>query len=514
MLVAASVVVSRADIPELDATFDNSSSVTAGTANYNPPPIGLRYDSGTAQSQSYGWASVDATANAASGSAFVTWAWDATETNGMAFSFTMDLFPQAVTNATAISFDLMIDPSSTPGTGSAADYGFLQVITRDNGYTWNLITNFGVAGEGLLVAAGGATGVWAHVYIPLPNPTNAAIRALTFQDYNDGYRQIIGPEKIYLDNLTIYKAGIIVPPTNYLTSAIGPKGLIVVSTTNATVNTGQAQYERQGIETVSSQTNGLYSWVDGGNQTTYAMTITNFPSATYSNYLAYMWLVPFFTTEPTSPDEDYSPASVVVVHVTVNSAGIGLGSILAKESIPNSNPLSLVTVTNALPLGPLGTWTLAANGVTLTLTSPSGDTASTNLASSSAFFDPLAVYVGAMANSTNNIGQKVVFSGFQIVSNGVTTLTDNFTSASLNTNKWMVQAEDPTGVYQVPVNAALLMSWSLPAAGFRITASTNLGVSSSWHSAGLLTFTTGGRGGAFIPSDWLTTNTFYRLQDP
>jgi hypothetical protein len=352
------------------------------------------------------------------------------------------------------------------------------------------------------------------VNIPLSG-VNTNIRALTFQDYNDGNRQIIGPVKIYIDNMTIWEAGAIVRPTNYLTSTIGPKGLNVISTMNATLNAGSPQYERQGIETVSSYTNGLYGWVDGGNQTTYSITITNFPSATYSNYLAYMWLVPFITSaEPTAQDQDYSASSLVAVQVTVNSAGIGLGSILAKDAMPDANAPNLVTVTNPTPLGPLGTWILTANGLTLTLTSPSGDSASTNLASIANFYDPLSVYVGAMANSSSNIGQKVVFSGFQIVSNGITTLSDTFSSSSLDTNKWIMQAEDPTGVYQVPANAALLLSWSLPATGFRITASSNLSVSNSWHSAGLPTFTTGGRGGAFIPSSWLTTNTFYRLQNP
>jgi hypothetical protein len=95
-----------------------------------------------------------------------------------------------------LSFDIMIDPSSTPGL--AGDYGYLQVLLRDGSYNSAFISGFG---EGLITAAGGSTGTWAHVSIPLGSP--AMVRGLTFQDYNDAGRSIDGPETIYIDNLQL-----------------------------------------------------------------------------------------------------------------------------------------------------------------------------------------------------------------------------------------------------------------------------------------------------------------------
>jgi len=191
-LLAISMGLSRADLIYYQNTFDNSGSFQT-TANYNPPPISVRFDSGTATASSTfsaAWASgptYDAGASAGSGSVEVSWTWNYTADGAGSCALTIDLFPAQITNASAISFDIMLDPSSTPG--GYNDYGYFQVATRDESYNWNNTS----LGEGLITAAGGTTGVWAHVNIPLSG-VNTDVRAITIQDYVDSGRAIDGPE--------------------------------------------------------------------------------------------------------------------------------------------------------------------------------------------------------------------------------------------------------------------------------------------------------------------------------
>lgn len=179
-------------------TFDTSGSFINSGRNYNPPPIWIGYDFGDDSAATVTWAAgptYDAGGNSGSGSAKFNWTWAGGSGNE---AFTMDLFASAqdLTGGT-LSFDIMIDPSSTAGTN--ADYGYLNVIARDGGYGWNPTS----IGEGLLTAAGGSTGIWRHVSIPLGSGADASIRALTVQISNDG--NINGTQTIYIDNLQLTK---------------------------------------------------------------------------------------------------------------------------------------------------------------------------------------------------------------------------------------------------------------------------------------------------------------------
>ena len=180
-------------------TFDNSGSISSGR-NYNPPPMGAAFDYGTVTANSVAWVSgptYDAGGSSDSGSLELSWTWDYTDNGAASADFTVDLFPAQVDcSGGTVSFDIMIDPSSTPG--GDGDYGYFQVATRDGSYN----TSFTSLGEGLNVAAG--VGTWQHVSIPLGAGTN--IRGLTFQDYNDSGRAINGPETIYIDNLQVTTA--------------------------------------------------------------------------------------------------------------------------------------------------------------------------------------------------------------------------------------------------------------------------------------------------------------------
>jgi hypothetical protein len=176
-------------------TFGTSNYI-ANARNYNPPPIAISYDFGADAAATVDWVSgptYDAGGSSGSGSVQLKWTWAGGSGNE---AFTMDLFPSGVNcSGGTLSFDIMIDPSSTAGTNN--DYGYLNVITRDGSYTWTPTS----LAEGLLPAAGGTAGTWGHVSIPLGTSTNSIVRALTFQITNDG--DINGTQTIYIDNLKL-----------------------------------------------------------------------------------------------------------------------------------------------------------------------------------------------------------------------------------------------------------------------------------------------------------------------
>lgn len=173
-----------------------TSNFLSNTRNYSPPPIAISYDFGADSAATVDWVAGpthDAGGSSGSGSVQLKWTWAGGSGNEV---FTMDLFGSAQDLAGGtFSFDIMIDPSSTAGTNS--DYGNLEVIARDGSYTWTATS----LAEGLLTAAGGTVGTWAHVSIPLGTGAASSIRAFTFQITNDG--DINGSQTIYIDNLKL-----------------------------------------------------------------------------------------------------------------------------------------------------------------------------------------------------------------------------------------------------------------------------------------------------------------------
>lgn len=172
-----------------------TSNFLSNTRNYNPPPMAISYDFGADSAAKVDWVAgptYDAGGSSGSGSVELKWTWAGIGNE----AFTMDLFASAQNLAGGtLSFDIMIDPSSTAGTNS--DYGYLDVISRDGGYGWNPTS----LSEALLTAAGGTVGTWAHVSIPLGSGAASTVRALTFQITNDG--DINGTQTIYIDNLQL-----------------------------------------------------------------------------------------------------------------------------------------------------------------------------------------------------------------------------------------------------------------------------------------------------------------------
>lgn len=175
-------------------TFANSNFLS-NSRNYNPPPVAISFDFGDDSAATVDWiAGPTYDAGGSSGSGSVQLKWTFAGGSGKE-AFTMDLFPSGQNMAGGtLSFDIMIDPSSTAGTNN--DYGFLDVVSRDGGYAWNPALS-----EALLTAAGGTAGTWAHVSIPLGTGAASVVRGLTFQITNDG--NISATQIIYIDNLQI-----------------------------------------------------------------------------------------------------------------------------------------------------------------------------------------------------------------------------------------------------------------------------------------------------------------------
>src|ERR1700722_13966642 len=136
-------MLSRADVAFYENTFDDSTSFQPNAPNFNPPPISVRFDNGTTTPQATfnaAWSANDAVSNVNSGSVEASWTWSTNDGNGQC-DFTMDLFPNGTsgpqTNVTSLSFDIMVDSSSA--TDVFNGYGDFQIVTRDDGYGYNVV---------------------------------------------------------------------------------------------------------------------------------------------------------------------------------------------------------------------------------------------------------------------------------------------------------------------------------------------------------------------------------------
>ena len=287
-------------------------------------------------------------------------------------AFTIDLFPSAVTNAASLSFDIMVDPSSAAD--AYGGYGYFQVATRDGNYRTNQIGAFSLE-LGNPYYDVPIPGQWWHVSITGLSGVNTKIQALTFEDFNGSDRNINGQVIIYVDNVTLYKAGTPVPPDISI-AQVTATGLYLTSTTNSTVDAPQSEHE--GIRA----TNTAFGWVGGGaNKISYSATIASYPGAQYTNYGSYIFLVHGAATEP---NPDWTEANVVWLDIEGQADGSATGALRYKVNDAGTNDQYagsgyLGTVTNIN--GPLGTWSVTfTNNDYVGVRAPGGKTLAAHLA--------------------------------------------------------------------------------------------------------------------------------------
>jgi hypothetical protein len=215
-------------------TFDNPASfennnVNGGPAGtnwydgFNPPAPNIRLDYGSATAVATAtetWSplnSPDTTLGSpSSGSVKLAWNWNPAVDGDGSAAFTMDILNTAQ-SFTSVSFDMMIDPSSTHGQFANPgfnDYGFFQVFAKDQSYNQREGAGgpdggslgdvagedptTGLADNGTADSTYGA-GVWERFTVDFSGASKN-IRGIVFQSFSQG---VAGPQAIYLDNITL-----------------------------------------------------------------------------------------------------------------------------------------------------------------------------------------------------------------------------------------------------------------------------------------------------------------------
>jgi hypothetical protein len=212
---------------------------------------------------------------------------------------------------------------------------------------------------------------------------------------------------------------------------------------------------------------------------TYAFQIKEFPDASHSGFQAHLFLVPDLEL-PYGPGDtsiDWNAPHVIFVQITRNGEGGGNAQFMYKTNLPSGNTMFWNADPEQGPVGNLmtlsdssveGEWRVTFNSTTsVTLTGPGGATADFEFpAESAAFFqNPLYVYLGVQPNETANIGQHATFGGVSITG-ALSSVSDEFLTAELDSTKWAVVAASAAGIFQIPAGTAYQMSWDAPATGF------------------------------------------------
>ena len=318
------------------------------------------------------------------------------------------------------------------------------------------------------------------------------------------------PINFYVDNVSVYTATT-VQPTNSIAKVTGPRGLTFITSSNVySYDVGQEQFQRQNVRTVNTG----YNWTGSPDPVTYSLTITNYPGADHSNFQTHLWLVDG-TSTANAPD--YNSANVVALSIHNNADGTAGANLAYKVNQANGNAMFYAdgNLGNVSSSTVLGTWSLTfTNNDYVVVTAPDGSTLSTNLAAGDAanFVDPLTIYIDAQSIAVPNIGQHVVFSKFQVVSNNVNLFSDNFSGGVIDPNVWATtQAEDPANVFQIPSAAVYAVSWTVPDGGFALQATA--GLTGAWFDPALPKAVVYGQKTTFIPASFVTTNQagFFRL---
>jgi hypothetical protein len=357
-----------------------------------------------------------------------------------------------------VEYNVKVVGSPDPGTDG--NYGDVQLVLQGwqnaGGNPTNNAANWITLGRVAITNAG----TWQHI----------VHRMLPYEPYNmnKAVFNIIAPNCTNTITYLIDKLEFKVPtndPPEISMNEAPPAGLHLV--------TAGGPADRQIIRTVASN----LRWYTRTGPVTYSFDIKSFPSeATHPNYMAFMLLVPYAPSS-TSPDWD----GTNVVRLDIQNHETGMAYLRFKTNAPSSNGGFYTPVDEgggAYPGVPsstlIGTWGLTFNNNTnVTVMTPDG-TSSNYVLNAAANFNGLGfrVYFGAQANTTENIGEEVIISGVNITGTA-TVVTDSFSTGSLDTTKWQVQAAQPNNVF-VLGDVAYNMSWPLPDNLFKLITSPDL----------------------------------------
>jgi hypothetical protein len=390
-----------------------------------------------------------------------------------------------------LDFDLIFDPASakTPN----GDYGHIQagVTYTDSGGNWDQVQLWDMP-----AFTNDTTTGWAHIHAYI-DPTKTGVnqadgfyiffpwqtQAGPDNSYNEGAIQ--GVQNFWIDNI-IFNTDLtknLKPPTLTLSPYHATPGLNISTA-------GAAEYDRNSIATV----NPNYSWIGmGSTPVTYSLTIAQYPGTNYPYFQTHIFLA---SSPGTEPSPDWNEPNCIFVQIQNQPDGSGQARMMYKTNEPSGNTMLFSSngPTNGTlgyitePAGILGTWSLTfLNDTNATITTPSG--LSTNFtfpdaAALQAAFPAgtVVVYFGGDPNATANIGQDIVLSQVKITG-ASPPITDNFTEATLDTNTWVLRAQEPADVTIVPNNITFALSWTLPDLDFYLQSAP--AINGPWTDAGL-----------------------------
>ncbi len=441
-------------------TFDTPDTVEAWTPTWGTSPV-------------LSWDTQDANGSPNSGSLRVAADYFTPAGDGWEQMVITRAFPEPIVGSeyVSVSIDVKVDPASVPN--SDGNYGYFELKRTSDASS--------MGGVNLTSTN------WTTITFNIP-ATEGELTGIINQNGSGSFQ---GPIIYYLDNFLFTKpATEITAPSLTLTRSSTPGLKLYASHPTE-------GYQRQNVVYVPSEdlANQLW-WQNQPDPMTYSVTWADFPDKTaYTGFQGHIMLV---TDSSGTAWPDWTDANVVMVEFQyVNTPGpdgtnntaddviLAQARLLHKVNEANNNAMLYRTQANAAegPVGVLGqvrapsmlgTWSISfRNNTQVTLTASDGSTAEFVIPEEDApFYEPASKGVtasfGIQPNSVNRIGLSAVISRIKITKGSTVVVDDNFQSAELNPDRWVVRAQEPGGVFPIPPDVAYLVSWPLPDTGFTL----------------------------------------------
>ena len=441
-------------------TFDTTETADAWTATWGSSPV-------------LTWDPQDAKGVANSGSLrvsadYFTPAGDGWEQMVITRTFTD---PIVGSDYVSVSVDVKVDPSSVLNTDG--NYGYFELKRTSDSSS--------MGGVNLTSTN------WSTITFNIP-ATEGTLNGIIIQNGSGTFQ---GSIIYYLDNFVFTKA---VAQTNTPT-------LTLARNTNPGLKLYASHptegYQRQNVVYVPSEDlNNQLWWQNQSDTMTYSVTWADFPDKnTSAGFQGHIMLA---TDSGGGVTPDWTDANMVMVEFqyastpgadgtngTPDDVVMARARLLHKVNEANNNAMLYRTQANAAdgPVGVLGevlapsmlgTWSISfRNNTNVTLTASDGTTANLVIPpDDAALYEPTSKGVtasfGVQPNSVSRIGLSAIISRIKIVKGATVVVDDQFQSAELNAEKWVVRAQEPGGVFPIPSDVLYLVSWPLPDTGFTL----------------------------------------------